>query len=576
MRLEKTAAAHSSNAGHASPVLTYPHFEPHFPRDMWTLPQVLEHQAIHRAQRPFLQWTDTGEVLSYSTVNARVNRIAHGLAAQGIAKGEHVVLFLPNCLEFVLTWFALSKIGAIEVPVGDNQKGTFLQHQLRLSGARTVLTTAALASRLAEVEEDVPLLETCYIVPVEGETDETPKLSRIKTRPFADLDSDNTANPGVSIAPSDIAAVLYTSGTTGWSKGVQMPHSQLYFFAEEDAQLVSLTEDDVYFTGFPFFHGNAQFLTIYPTMIAGAHIVLYPRFSASDFAGRARRSGATVTNLLGATMSFICSSPPTADDRAHRLRRIYAAPLAFDLAEEFRARFGDIEFLDGFGQTEISNVFMTPRGAERPIGASGVLVDQFFDIRIADPETDEEVPDGAVGELLVRHKVPGIISAGYLGMPEKTVEAWRNLWFHTGDAVRRDAQGWYYFVDRVKDALRRRGENISSFEVESVLRTFPAVKECGVVGVKADERAGEDEVMAFLIPAEGQTIDCAALIAWCGERMPAHMVPRYIDIVADLPKTPSEKIKKKDLREIGVTDRTWDRLAAGVTLEGEKIRPGTV
>jgi len=556
-------------------VLTYPHFEPHFPREMWTLPKVLEHQAVHRASRPFLQWTDAGERFSYKEVNERVNRLAHGLAAQGIGKGDHVVLFLPNCLEFVLLWFALSKIGAIEVPVGDIQKGAFLQHQLRLSGARTIVTTAALTTRLAEVEGGVPALETCYIVDIEEETDEVTPLSRIKMRPFADLNSDNTANPGVSILPGEIAAVLYTSGTTGWSKGVQMPHSQLYFFAEEDAQLVGLTEDDVYFTGFPFFHGNAQFLTIYPTMIAGAHIVLYRRFSASDFAGRARRSGATVANLLGATMSFICSSPPTPDDREHRLRRIYAAPLAFDLAEEFRSRFGDIEFLDGFGQTEISIVFMTPHGAERPMGASGVLVDQYFEIRIADPETDEEVPEGEVGELLVRHKLPGIISAGYLGTPEKTVEAWRNLWFHTGDAVRRDAQGWYYFVDRVKDALRRRGENISSFEVESVLRTFPAVKECGVVGVKADERAGEDEVMAFLIPAEGQTIDCAALIEWCAARMPAHMVPRYIEIVADLPKTPSEKIKKKDLREIGVTATTWDRLAAGIHLPDEKRRSGS-
>ncbi len=550
-------------------MLTYPHYESRFPREMWVLPRILEHQAETRADRPFLSWTDAGEALSFAEVNRRVNSLAHGFAAQGVSKGDKVVIYLPNCLEFVLTWFALTKLGAVEVPVGDIQKGAFLAHQLNLSEARRIVTVSALTERLAEVESDVPLLETCYLIDPDSEG--RTELKRVEVKSFASLDSGRTENPGVKVTPEDVAAILYTSGTTGWSKGVIMPHSQFFFFAEEDVQLVGLTEDDVYMTGFPFFHGNAQFLTIYPCLIAGAHCVLYPRFSASDYFGRARRSGATVANLLGATMSFICSTPPTPDDRNHRLRTIYAAPLAFDLAEEFTNRFGPIEFVDGFGQTEISNVFMTPRGAKRPEGASGVLVDQFFEIMIADPETDEPVADGEVGELLVRHKKPGIMCSGYLGMPEKTVETWRNLWFHTGDALRRDADGWYYFVDRVKDALRRRGENISSFEVESVVRGHHAIAECAVVGVKADERGGEDEVKACVILAEGHTtLDHADLIAWCDTRMPAHMVPRYIEIFDKLPQTPSEKIKKKELREMGVTAATWDRAREGVQIRSEK------
>jgi crotonobetaine/carnitine-CoA ligase len=191
-------------------------------------------------------------------------------------------------------------------------------------------------------------------------------------------------------------------------------------------------------------------------------------------------------------------------------------------------------------------------------------------VRLADPETDEEVAEGQIGELLIRPKAPGIISNGYLGMPEKTLETWRNLWFHTGDALRRDAQGWYYFVDRVKDALRRRGENISSFEVESVIRSHPAVAEVAVVGVKADERGGEDEVKACIIPHPGAEVDFAELIAWCDARMGQHMVPRYIEIMDSLPQTPSEKVKKKDLRERGVTPQTWDRQKAGVLLEAER------
>lgn len=547
-------------------MLTYPHYESRFRRDMWVLPKVLEHQAERRADRSFLSWTDAGQPLSFAEVNRRVNSLAHGLAAQGVAKGDKVVLFLPNCLEFVLTWFALAKLGAIEVPVGDIQKGAFLAHQLNLSEAKRIVTNTALAERLSEVEDEVPLLETCWLI--DGGT--SAGLKRVAAKPFSSLDSGNPENPGVKVTPEDIAAILYTSGTTGWSKGVIMPHSQFFFFAEEDVQLVGLTEDDVYMTAFPFFHGNAQFLTIYPCLIAGAHCVLYPRFSASDYFGRARRSGATVANLLGATMSFICSAPPTSDDKNHRLRTIYAAPLAFDLAKEFTDRFGAIEFVDGFGQTEISNVFMTPRGAARPEGASGVLVDQFFEVMIADPETDEPVAEGEVGELMVRHKRPGIMCSGYLGMPEKTVETWRNLWFHTGDALRRDADGWYYFVDRVKDALRRRGENISSFEVESVVRGHASIAECAVVGVKADERGGEDEVKACVILADGVgSLDHADLIAWCDARMPAYMVPRYIEIFEKLPQTPSEKIKKKELREMGITSATWDRLREDVRIKSE-------
>ncbi|MGF7162836.1 crotonobetaine/carnitine-CoA ligase [Rhodoligotrophos appendicifer] len=551
-------------------MLTYPHFEPHFPKDMWALPKILEHQAEVRADRPCLSWTDAGTPLSFAEANAEVNRLAHGLLAQGLKKGDRVVLYLPNSLEFVLTWWALQKIGAVEVPVGDLQKGAFLQHQVNLSRARIIVTTPELTERLAEVEDGLVDVERCFLI---GAGAAHP-LKRIKSAPWTDLKTDNRENPGIEVGPRDVAAVLYTSGTTGLSKGVVMSHSHFYFFAEEDVQLVGLTDQDVYMTAFPFFHGNAQFLTIYPCLIAGAHCVLYQKFSASDYFGRAKRSGATVANLLGATMSFICATPPSANDRGHRLRTIYAAPLALGLAKTFTDRFGDIEFVDGFGQTEISNVFMTPRGAKRPDGASGVLVDQWFEIRLADPETDEEVPEGEIGELLVRHKAPGIMCSEYLGMPEKTVETWRNLWFHTGDALRRDAEGWYYFVDRVKDALRRRGENISSFEVESVVRTHPAIAECAVIGVKADEQAGEDEVKACVVLKEGQAgLDYADVIAWCDARMPGFMVPRYIEVMASLPQTPSEKVKKKELREAGVTPATWDRIREKVMLKTERTPP---
>jgi len=546
-------------------MLTFPHFTPTFPRESWTLPHVLRHQVATRGGKTFLRWGDDGPEWTFTQTAEMAFRLANGFAAQGVGQGDRVALFLPNCPEFVFAWFGLQTLGAVEVAVSDAYKGTFLAHPLRLADVRMVITTPELAPRLAEIEADLPGISAVVLV---GDGP-APALARMQVLRWADLVSDDATDPAVPVAPQDLAAILFTSGTTGPSKAVAMPHSQFHFFAEEDVQLTQLTADDVYMTGFPLIHGNAQFLTVYPSLIAGAECVLYPRFSASDFIGRARRSGATVTNLLGATMAFICSQPASADDRNHRLRCIYAAPLPTDLAPVFTARFGDITFVDGFGQTEISNVFMTPPGAPRPAGASGCLVEQWFEVRLVNPDTGEEVPEGQPGELWVRNKAPGIMSDGYYGMPDKTVEAWRYLWFHTGDAMRRDAQGWYYFVDRVKDALRRRGENISSFEVEAVVRAHPAVAECAVVGVPADEDGGENEVMAFVVPT-GDTPDWADLTAWCDARMPHFMVPRFYEAVKDLPRTPSEKVKKKDLRDRGVGPATWDRLRAGVPLATDR------
>ena len=547
--------------------LTFPHFNPHFDREKWVLSHVLEHQADVRPTRPFLSWTDEGDTWSFADANRQVNRIAHGLQSIGVKKADMVAVLLPNCLEFVFTWFALSKIGAIEVAISDAYTGRFLAHPFNLSQARLLVTNENLAARVSCILDDIPSLEHVLLVDTEDAvTRVSEQMPRCEVSHFEVAVSHNDENPDVPVKSSDPVAVLMTSGTTGPSKGVVMRHSQMYFFAEEDVQLTRLKEDDVYMTGFPLFHGNAQFLTVYPCLIAGAHCVLYSRFSASDWSGRAARSGATVTNLLGATMSFILSKPVSTYDRAHRLRCIYAAPLAPELVGAFTERFGVSEFVDGFGQTEISNVFMTPPGASKPDRASGVLVDQWFEARLVDPETGDSVSGEEPGELWVRPKVPGIVAYEYLGMPDRTVEAWRDLWFHTGDVMRKDANGWYYFVDRLKDALRRRGENISSFEVEEAINRHPDVARSAVIGVRADEEAGEDEVMAFVVlrrKGDGST-SYEDLAAHCVRELPDFMVPRYFEVVDNLPVTATEKVRKKDLRNRGVSSTTWDRSEAGI------------
>lgn len=552
-------------------MLTAPRFEPHFPGPQWTLPAVLEHRAVHDAERPFLRWDDGMDFLSFDAVNRRVNRLAHGLARLGVKPGDAVAIFAPNSLDYVYTWFALNKLAAAEVPINIAYKGGFLQHQVNISGALMIVVDIELIDAVADVIAQLPKLRRVLLWSRSGALPSPlPKIGHCEVSALADAYSDDDSNPGVPVRPQDIAAIIFTSGTTGLSKGVLMPHAQCYLFSENGVQVTGLGRDDCYATAFPLFHANAQVLTIYPCLIAGARCVMYERFSATSWVERLHSSGATVINSIGVMLPFVYAQPPTPRDATHNLRRILAAPVPDGIVDEFKKRFNVEHITTGFGQTEICLPFISPlqHNHVRPAGAAGLLVEQFFEVRIVDPETDEEVAPGQIGELIVRHRLPWTINAGYVGMPQQTAAAWRNLWFHTGDALRRDAQGWFYFVDRFKDALRRRGENISSFEVEAPIRKHPAVADVAVIAVPA-ESGGEDEIKACVVLKDGQAIAAAELIAWCEPRLPYFAVPRYIEFMDSFPRTPSEKIQKNLLRDAGITPQTWDRVAAGVQLRDE-------
>jgi crotonobetaine/carnitine-CoA ligase len=295
--------------------------------------------------------------------------------------------------------------------------------------------------------------------------------------------------------------------------------------------------------------------------VAGGRAVIRSKFSASRWIDHVRDSGVTVTNFVGVMMDFAWKQPPREDDRDNRLRCVYAAPYASTIGEQFKERYGIEAFVDAFGLTETSAPIMSPYGVERPPGAAGLANTEWFDIRLVDPDTDREVAVGEVGELVVRPVHPWTCSNGYYNMPEKTVEAWRNLWFHTGDALRRDEDGWYYFIDRYKDALRRRGENISSYEVEQAILGHPGIVEAAVLGVPADQEAGEDEVLAVVVTSE--PVEPAEIVRWCEGRIPAFAIPRYVRVVEALPKTPSEKVRKAALRDQGVTPGTYDSANGG-------------
>jgi crotonobetaine/carnitine-CoA ligase len=547
-------------------------------RAMWSTPALLRHQAEVRPDRPFLQWM-ANRPLTFGTVHARVARTATRLREQGVGPGDTVALFLPNGLAYVLYWLALNALGAVEVPVNVHYRGTFLQHVLNDSGATTVVTDGRLLDAVLAAAAGLAHLERAFVVGGPGSRPASGPIRLVDAdvlEASAPLPDGATWWSGLDGGPQDPSApatVMYTSGTTGRSKGVVMPHSHLYLFGEEGANLVRLTEDDRYYNPFPLFHGNAQMLTVYPCLIRGACAVLYPEFSASQWLSHIRDNRVTVTNLIGATMEFVWRQPRRDDDADNELRVIECAPVATANADGFRSRFGVDELVESFGQTETGLTILCPYGRSRPVGSVGVALEDWFEVGLVDPDTDRAVPVGDVGELVVRPREPGTICQGYLGNDRATLDASRNLWWHTGDLLWRDEDGWYFFVDRVKDAIRVRGENVSSFEVEEVLGSYPGVAECAAVAVRSDLSGGEDEIKACVVMTSGEALDPADLIRHCAERSPYFAVPRYVEVLDALPRTASEKIRKVELRDAGVGPGTWDRVVAGIdprVLTGER------
>ncbi|MXP24262.1 AMP-binding protein [Gordonia sp. HNM0687] len=539
----------------------YTDLKPNFanPED-WTLATVLRTHAADTPDASCLLAPEEDVEFTYAEALLEAEKIAGAWDAAGAERGDRVVIMALNSSRLVLSWWATAVGGTVQVPVNTNYEGEFLRHQLDVVNARWAVIDDAFAERFVALGDKARGIEKFWLIDT-GRLDDALATLRDAGFAAAPWDELRAGTPLSAPAPraQDLGAIFFTSGTTGPSKGVAMPHSQLYFFAQSVVSLTRLTADDRYLTTTPLFHGNAQFMAVFPALVAGASAVIRPKFSASRWIDHVRDSGVTVTNFVGVMMDFAWKQAPRDNDLDNKLRCVYAAPIASTIAEEFKTRYGIETFVNAFGLTETSAPILSPYGVDIPPGAAGLQASDWFDVRLVDPETDREVEVGEVGELVVRPVSPWTCSMGYYGMPEKTVEAWRNLWFHTGDALRKDHDGWYYFVDRYKDALRRRGENISSYEVEQVVLAHPAVVECAVIGVPADVEAGEDEVLAAVVV--NQQVDAAELLAFCDGRIPAFARPRFVRVVTELPKTPSEKVRKSVLRDEGITVDTFDATA---------------
>ena len=529
----------------------------------WTLIHLLHRQAAEQGDRPFVRFED-GQAFTFRQLDAWTDALAGSLAALGVRAGDRVLGLVGNRAESIGMLFATVKLGAVWVPVNTGLRGAFLEHQLHNAEPCVVVLEDRLAANLRDVVAG-PVAPEALVIVGDPVTPTPACLATARRLMFPELRA--LRAPAdlelVTPSPGDVTMIMYTSGTTGPSKGVLIPHGHCYLAGLGLAEATALTAADRYFVCMPLFHANALLMQFVGSLIAGAQVVVTERFRATSWLEEVRAAEATITNGLGVIPEFIFRQPPTDRDRDHRLRLMMAVPIAPEWGADFEKRFG-VPFMQGFGMTECNIVAYTRPGDDLVPGCAGYPLADWFEVGIADPHTDAPLPPGQTGEIVVRPKLPGCVMAGYFRMPEKTVEAWRNLWFHTGDAGRFDDLGRLHYVDRIKDCIRRRGENISSFEIEQVLNAHPAVAESAVVGIKVAGAGGEDEVKAYVVPAARATVDLVALLDWCAPRMPHFAVPRFVEVVTgELAKTPTGKLQKTPLREAGITAATWDRESVG-------------
>jgi len=529
----------------------------------WTIVELVRQQAARYGDRTWMSF-EHGTRLSFAGLEQDSERLAGVLASAGVGAGDRVLALVKNRIEFMLAMVATMKLSAIWVPVNTELKGAFLQHQLRNAAPKVVFVDADLMDAFDQVDRGEQ--EVAEVVVVAGEVparlpDGLSGVPACSYEAFAERSGAAEAGPQPP-RPNDIACIMYTSGTTGPSKGVLMPHAHCYLFGHGTARALELGEGDVYYVCMPLFHANALLMQVLGSLQAGTPIHCVERFSPNRWLDEVQACGATVTNALGVIPEFIFRTPERPDDADNKLRVMMAAPIAAEWGKPFEQRFG-LTILQGYGMTECNIPAYTRPDDPLAPGCAGRILDEFFEVRVVDPDTDESVPQGEVGEIVIRPKEPACFMQGYFRMPEKTVEAWRNLWFHSGDAGRFDDAGRLYFIDRIKDCIRRRGENISSFEVEQVLNDHPDILESAVIGVKTADAGGEEEVKACFIAAGETQVDEIALLDYCAERMPRYAVPRFLEVVADLPKTATGKVQKQALRDAGVTAATWDRESVG-------------
>lgn len=507
---------------------------------------------IDRASRNLTSFTHpVNGTRPLGNVVASSLRLAKTLSDLEVDPGSRVALMLPNGTDFLISWFSCVFAGAIQAPLNIDARRAQLEHYLRLLEPDVVIAHRNYLDRLTP-ETRGPSVKAIIVV---GGSYQLPDLGVLLV-PLEQAVGNEELTSRAATQKYAPMSVLFTSGTTGLPKGAVISHSMAMWTGDQALIAAKVTGDDHWYCCLPFFHVDAQNLVTMSSLISGADVTIAERFSASRFWDDIERSGATRFTFIGAILEILLKRHP--DRLAERPAGLIGigSPVREHIYREFETRFR-CELVDTFGMTEITNPIWQVDEHKKP-GAAGILSEDY-EIAIVDDE-DRRVSVGEPGELLIRPKHAGTFFDGYYGMAQETVEAWRHLWFHTGDRVKRDAEGYIYFVERKKDVIRRRGENVSVFEIEEAVSKLPGVEGCAAVPVPAE--FSEDEIRVFITRVPGSDAPSAEEVWTTLERaLATYMVPRYVDFIEEFPLTPTSKLNKRELRTRPLDENTRDREA---------------
>ena len=529
-----------------------------------TLARLLRTRAKEHADKTFLIYY--GERFSYAQAYEQSCRIAAGLLKAGVQPQQHVAIMMENRPETVWLNFALGLIGAVAVPINNASRGDMLTYFLRQSDSVALVIDEAFMERFSMVASGAPSLKIVVAGPDGTLSNDAAlaghDLQRVRWNDVlnTDLLPDDAPEP----AYSDLLQILYSSGTTGSPKGSMIANATAIRAAYKHVEVYGYNADDVMYTCLPMFHGNAVNCTVLPALMAGATVALSRRFSTSKFWCEINDTGATRTSLLSAMINFLWLKERSDEERSHRLKTCLVVPapeFALEFEERFNVRITSLYALGDFG-------YATMYGPDEPrekIRSAGKPVPEV-QVAILD-EHDQPVPQGEIGQICLRSNEPWFGRQGYYKLPELWVPSLRNLWLHTGDMGRFDEDGYLYFAGRSKEMIRRRGENISALQVEEVIRRHPQIADVAVYAVRAEFL--EDEVMASVVPREGCELDPEELVRFCAPHMAYFMVPRFVEVLPELPMTQTGKVEKYKLRDAAEPrlKEVWDREQHGIELE---------
>ena len=503
-----------------------------------SLGEALRNSSEAYTTRPFITRAETGETLTYAEFNQLTNQIAHGLTAYGIERGDYVGIMLANGIPFLAASYAMKKIGAVEVSINNTMRGLPLMRMINLTSCQTLITSARFLDSLAVIMPELTNL-TCLIM-VDGLDDAQVCFPEKTILPFNSIISESKSEATQPIPDDETAVILFTSGTTGISKGCAIPHRSSVRAAESMIEAFNLTENDCVYAPYPLFHVGAAQYDVLPAIMVGGRVILRDGFSLSNFWPEVCRYGATWFMALGSVQPLLWAQKPSPEETAHTIRFFWGTPLPID-HKAFEARFNvKVVRGGGYGSTDAGSVALPMW--DKP-GAGKVL--DRYEVAIVD-ERDDILPQGKVGELVIRPKEPAIMASEYIGMPERTLKAWRNLWFHTGDLARLDEDGDLYWVARISERIRVKGEMVSGYEIEEGILTHPAVEDCAVIGIS--DGHGEEEVKAFVILQPNETLTLTELQSYCRPNMSRFMIPSALEILTEMPRTPTGKPAKAELR----------------------------